>query len=599
MLQLQEILDLINKRGKQKIAPIIMTWRGVYYGMSLHIDGACPAFYDLRYDIRERVYILNTLQTIPNNYFGVAYQEIFDRYLFSRHPREPEITRQWRMSQYKPFTQSPFKRVIQVITGAIFQDSGYSITIDDKADNEYIWGNNFQGKNLVGFLISKFKSICADPNGCFVVIPKEPHYETTTSQVEPAIHFIPSRFIRWHSKDEIVFEIDEIIWAVNSIGYFRFGKVPNSNLYYHIDEEQGGYYAHMMYRMPVIVAGGEWNEHGFYESHLQSAKPIADEFVGTMSALQMVNKEASHPFIIEADTKCGDCGGMGSYQADCSCGSSCSKCHGEPLLASCNTCHGSGRMSRNPADRMIAPAGELSNQLIQVVNPEVAVNEMHIKYVDKLYDDMLEALNLHYIDQAQSGVAKDKDMETRYQFISNINNDLFDRLIPELLDAILYLRNVRVDNGQITPYKPEYSLVKPSQFQLKTSYDLVEEYKLAGESKMPPYMLEAISIDYVDKQFGGNEALKRKTIIINQMDILAVMNTADISIMLLNGGATTRDLQFHLYLPKIIDKIRREKGDDWFIGAPFDTLQSMVDVEFKKIKPGASDIDDSIERVEV
>ncbi len=52
---------------------------------------------------------------------------------------------------------------IQVVTGAIFQDSGYSITITDKADNEYIWGNNFDGKCLVQCVSDSFPSIVERP----------------------------------------------------------------------------------------------------------------------------------------------------------------------------------------------------------------------------------------------------------------------------------------------------------------------------------------------------------------------------------------------------------------------------------------------------
>lgn len=597
MLQIQEILNLLNKKGEFETPKYIYLWRGVYFGMSLHIDGACPAFTDLRYDTMAKTYVMNTAQTIPNNYFGIEYQQIFDRYLFSRHPREPEITRQWRMSQYKPFTQEPFRKVIQVVTGAIFQDSGYTIQVDDKDDNDYIWGNNFEGKNLPQYVTDTFQNIAEDPNGVYVVIPKNPWYETT-GQVEPEIFFVKSKYIKWHSKDEIIFERDEITWTINKIGYFRFRK--DNRQYVHIDETQGGYYAHMMYRMPVIVAGGQWNSQGFYESHFQGAKAVADEYVAGKSAEQMVNKEASHPFIIEADTACGDCGGQQRTEHTCSCGSSCDICKGLPLLKVCSSCSGTGRMSRNPADRMIVPGKDMGNQLIQIVNPDVEVNKYHLESNAGLYKSMLEALHLNYIDQSQSGTAKAMDMETRYQFISRINNDVFDRLITELLDAILYLRNVKVQSDEIVPAKPRYVIVKPSQFQIKTSYDLAEEYKMAGDSNMPSYMLEAISVDYVDKQFGGNEALKKKTHIINQMDILAVSQPADISVMVLNNAATTRDWQFHLQLPKIIDRIIRERTPEWFIGASYDAIETIVNSEFAKIKPAPVDIiDETEERVNV
>ena len=69
----------------------------------------------------------------------------------------------------------------------------------------------------------------------------------------------------------------------------------------------------MFGRLPVTIAGGDWNtqEGGFYESYFDKAKAIADEFISSYSAAQMVDKEASHPFIVAAQEDCPDCNGTG------------------------------------------------------------------------------------------------------------------------------------------------------------------------------------------------------------------------------------------------------------------------------------------------
>src|SRR5690348_15158757 len=89
--------------GSEKIATeyscLIQRWRDVYYGMSLHTTGACPAFIPL-----DGKGGLDKGYIHPPNYFGECYQHLFDRILFSRHPRENELIRQWRFSQYKPLT---------------------------------------------------------------------------------------------------------------------------------------------------------------------------------------------------------------------------------------------------------------------------------------------------------------------------------------------------------------------------------------------------------------------------------------------------------------------------------------------------------------
>lgn len=579
MLSLDGVLQLLNDKN-YKIPERILKWHAVYYGMSLHIDGACPAFKDLRQG--------NDFWIYPKNYFGLAYQQIFEVFLLSRHPREPEATRQWRLSQYKPFTQIPFQKVIQTITGAIFQDSGYSIQLENKDDNEYIWGNNFDGKSLVGFIASRFQEICEDPNGFFAVVPSKPYYETYTEKVEPHVWFISSKYIRWVAPDEIIFEFNEYSWWVNSVGIFRFAKDGNGN-HYNVDEAYGGYYAHSLMDIPKVQAGGVWNTQGFYDSWLNAAKPIADEYVGAKSAEQLVNKEASHPWIIEASEDCPECdNGQVQYCTTCSYPSERCSCSTPSYdLRSCNRCGGKGEISHNPGDHLIAPKEDMDRALIQVVTPDVGINKFHAENNKELYNQFMQALHLNYIEVAQSGVAKDKDMETRYQFILQISNDLFDRIIPTLIRYITGMRNVRVVNGEVAPYSESMVIVKPTQFQIKTSFDLLTEYKEAKTAQLPDHILTAISVDFTDKQFGGNDVLKRKTTVINEMDCLAVKTDADISLIALNNGVTQKEYQLHYKLPIILDEVIRNNGTEWFVKAPFEAIQEQANAIFttKYYKP--------------
>jgi len=232
---------------------------------------------------------------------------------------------------------------------------------------------------------------------------------------------------------------------------------------------------------------------------------------------------------------------------------------------------------------MIVPADQMTNKLIQIVNPDVKINEFHKENCKDLYTAMMEALHMHYVEDAQSGVAKDKDMETRYQFILNISNDLFDRIITTLIRDILSLRNVTVSNGETVPAATPFYIVKPTQFQIKTAAQLLVEFKSATESQMPDYVRAKHVEDYVDKQFGGNDTLKKKTIIINQMDKLAVATEGDKESRVLGGACTSRDWQFSVELPGLIDAIVREKGNEWFCAAPYDTIKASVDTAFALI----------------
>lgn len=583
MLSVQAIIELLNSQGKgYKTPPFLVKWRGIYFGMSLHTTGACPAFRLLnngaagkaKQDRQNRAGWI-----FPTNFYGWQYQQLFELYLLNRHPREAEETLQWRLSQYRPFQREPLLKCMNIIIGALFQDSNYSIKLEDKDDNDYIWGNNFNGMNLIDYVKSNFQWIVDDPNGRFITIPKEPYYATTTSKIEPRVYFIPTKDIISLTDDEIIFNIYDIAWVINNQGYFRFKKDANGQ-YIHIDEAHGGYYAHMMGRQPNIVAGGNWNTQGFYEGWLNAAKPVLDESVGSRSSLQLVNKEASHPFIIEASTECPDCNPSGMNMVSCEVSN---EFPNGVMPVRCSTCGGSHSISHNPGDRLIAEPEDMDKKLIQIVNPDVDINKFHLEYVNGLYNDIMRALHLNYIDQAQSGVAKDKDLESRYQFLSNINNDIFDRIISGLLTDILSLRNVEVKNGDIVPAPTAFYINKPSQFAIKTSFELLQEFKESTEANIPDYVRQAQLEDYIDKQFGSNDVLKRKSLIINWMDPMAVTTEADKQSRVLNGAMSRRDYQKSVMLSKMLDDIIREKGAEWFINADYTVVDEMVTKAFALI----------------
>lgn len=639
MLSIEGVQNLLNDNNRNEM-PFLFKWREVYYRMSLHIDGICPIF---TANVNgQEVSIYRNLYT---DYYDANYQYIFDAFLFGRYPTEPSETRNWRYSQYKPFTQDPFQRCIQTVMGAIFQDSGYSIKIENQEDNDYIWGNNFEGKNLPNYFVDKFQNICNDPNGIFITIPKEPRYATTTKRIEPHVFFIPSKSIKHITRDEVVFEQDNYAWCVNNIGYFRFQKDPSTKKYFHVDEKQGGYFAHMLGRVPMLVAGGIWNTQGFYESWLKAARPVADEYVIGKSDEGMVMKQASFPFITLASTDCPDCEHGKCQQCtnchvdsgSCSCGISHENASNLALI-NCPSCGGSGQRSINPGDILIAPPENMDNPLVRIENIATDINKLHIERNEGIYNAMLRALHLNYIEQAQSGVAKDKDMETRYQFILKISNDLFDRLITGVITDIISLRNVRGENGTTAPIitKPVtptlfgtnyltysgntsgivntgnyqrnvttdanrlFTIVKPTQFQIMTSFDLAEEYKMARESGLPVYQLNRILSDFADKRFGGDDVLQKKTHLINTWDMFSTMPYADISIVLLNNGATDRDLQFHIQLPLLIDKLVNTNGNDWFLDNSEETIRTEIDAMFTAIRPIVPKvIDENIEETRV
>lgn len=473
--QLQEFISSPDFDKKEKWQDDILKRRGVYFGMSLHMDGACPYWWSLREPhlpwIKANLIRKNPL----TGWMGMEYHWIFELQLFNRYPTEQDIIRNWRYSNYKPKQKAYFDNCVQMLQGAIFQDSGYSITMSDEADDAFIWGENFTVSpingtktNFANFFSLNIKNICADPNGFFVIVPKE------KEQIEPDIWFVRSENLRFISKDEIIFWRDGYVWVVNKVGYFRWKK--NGEEWKLVDPQ--GYYAHMLGYIPAIVAGGVLNT-DYYESWLQAAKPIADDFVIAMSDEAMCAKQASFPFISEIARDCPDCQKSGQVMICKSCSSQDCNCEDESNerweSRVCNTCKGSGNLAIEPGERLSVPKQDMALEHVKIVNIPVDANKMHAERVEALKMDLQKSLHLNYIDQAQSGEAKKMDMEPKFNFFTTITNDIFDRLIPFCLDTILSLKKVSVTPAGVIPYqsrgnKYDYTIIKPTQFQVKTSW---------------------------------------------------------------------------------------------------------------------------------
>lgn len=572
MRSYSEIIEFLSEVDRYK-HPNRDKWEGVYYGMSLHIDGAQPSWIDMR----------TGRTVIPKNYYGERYQELFDTVLLNKYWREDEVIRQWRLSAYKPHQQDPFLRVIQQLQGTLFQQSNYSIEINDIEDYNYIWNRNFDGDNLIGYFKGKVTNIMEDPNGYFVVIPKEAGYDTTTERIEPRVLWVPSLDIVYASDSELIFKHNDIYWVVNKIGYLRFYK-DERGVIYNIDGvdntgTERGYFSHNLGSVPAFVAGGIWNTQGFYDSWLNAGKSWADSFVSEMSSFQMVNKEASYPYIIEADTECPECKGVGQKQVDCH------DCPQGYELVHCSTCNGSGNIARTPGQRMIAPIDKMGDDLVKIINPNTGVNEFHLKNTDAIYKAIEKAIHLSFIDQAQSGEAKDRDMETRYQFYSTLADDIFGRLIDGVLRSVLGIRNVITEQGVSYPDFSGYSITVPTQFSIKTTSTLLEEYRAAKESGVPSFVVAKHIEDYVDKQYGNDEILKKKTLFINEYDIIALMSDDSKQIALLAGVITQRDWQYSIRLPLILDKLIRLRGEEWFIEAGMEDIDISAREIFNEMVP--------------
>lgn len=554
-----------------------------YYGMALHVNGVLPRL----------PYNSNGLSLEKDSDY-TEYRKLFDTYLFAKHPREKEEQRYWRYAQYKPFQRAPFVNIIQQITSAIFQGSGYSIDIDNTEDSDYFWDTDIDGTpNFISQFISKTTSIMLDGEGYLIPIPNKAFNELAKGEkVKPRLHFIHTKNIKYLTDDEILWVNDDETegWLVNKLVYWKFVKDEKGSW---IDARAEGYWAHLLGFLPIVKAGGISNG-CMYDSWLVSGRAFADEFVSAKSAEQLVNKEAAHPYIIATAEDCTECQGTGTHSCCSKCNKYSSECGCEhavgefvrPYLSECTSCGGSGRQSRNPGDWMIVPKEDMDGgDLIKIITPDVSVNAHLKKTSDDIYRELERALYIRTSDtnEGESGISKTKTLESRYQFFMAISNDFFDRLLPQLILISLMLRNAKNVNGVLKPYSPKFTIIKPTQLSIKTSADLLVEYQISAQAKMPKYVRDKQIGDYLDKHFGGDNVLLKKHKIILEMDMLATDTESEILQAVQANVVSIEDWQLHKQLPNALDLLIEEVSPNRFLSMDNSEIREKV-IKFVKIK---------------
>ncbi|MDV7696295.1 zinc finger-like domain-containing protein [Chryseobacterium soli] len=568
-MNLSEVLTFINENK----TPDTQKEVGVFLSISLHTKGVRPKFKPE-----------DGGEMFGNQDFIEDYQQLFDSYLLARHPREDKKTRNWRLSQYKPFTRDPFLQITDIIKGAIFQDGQYTIQLPNKNDDQYIWSKSFESFDVIGLFSNKILSLMLeDPNGYLVRMPSKPSYETE-GEVEITLHYVCIKdVIQKPSTGDFIFYSKDrkFIYWVNSNVIIRFVKEEKTGKWKL--ENENGYYAHLLGRIPADILGGRYETDGFYSSFLNKAVPIADEYVSNYSAKQMIDKEASHPYIQQMNIECHECDGTGKTQVSCP----IDELHPHGYkLDHCPKCKGKKYISINPADRFEVSKDDMDKPAIRIINPDVTLNTYHKENTDDLFQKILDALHLTMIREAQSGSAKAIDQEKLYQFISGISNHIFDNLIYNSIKDIIGYRNVRVSNGFTLPADYEFTFVKPQQFNIKTAMDLLNEINETQTASLPLFIRRKMIGEFVDKRFSSDDVMQKKSKFISLNDPIFAYSTAELAQM---QTVSSEQIQYSQMLPMILDEIENEMGQKYILDNNFDEIKAKVDQIFST-KPVSNSI---------
>lgn len=462
-----------------------------------------------------------------------------ERLISERRPSESEEIKRYRLKIYSPITMQPVNKVITSL-GKIRRSPDWSVKFDPEAIPAKL-KNNSLGKyteteypiftSVTNWVFSELlKSYLIDPNGVYACIPSEMS-ENRADFIEPrAVFFHSDKVLAFKARKYAVLESSESVQYVTGSDY-NPGKV-----YYVITDmiaaryERGAkgelvetyFYEHGLGYMPADKAGGLFyktaNGERIFKSRIESMIPSLNEAAREYSDLQAAIVSCLYPkeymYLTE---ECPTCKGLGTAK----------DAEGKPIH--CTTCNGGGKktgaspygvhivsMSRK-LDEYQVPAPPLGYvpRDVEIVKAQTESIKDHIYRA-------LAAINMEFLAEvplSQSGTAKEVDRDELNNFVFGVAEDII-RIMDNIYRWICDIRyDYAVPDAEIRK-KMLPTINVPERYDLLSSTHLVNEIQAMRTAGSNPLIVRALEIDYVNKKFSSDIALKLELHSIIELDPL-------------------------------------------------------------------------------
>lgn len=517
-----------------------------------------------------------------------------------KRPNEPTDIRDYRLANYRPITKHGINQAIDAVYRTLY-GSNYSVTYSPNIDEyltetEFIFlGEEIDFKQM--FFRNLLRLVFDDPNGLLVWLPENPdkslppieNSETTPINVVPVyvkspdIQYIDENVIAFKAGESIV-EIPvndketrkekhpwyyiiskEYIWK-----FIPFWSAEQKKVLYRTED----YYSlsitdgkpNHARTFPSLVGhklGGNisYNQHGeiYYDSFFGSYVPFGDEAICAFSDNQGVRVRYNFPFVSIKGNKCVACGG--TTKVTLKEGAMKGK------QVTCGTCGGGGMtLPFNPHGHYVKepPASQdneafATSPAVEFYSPDVAILEQSYTTWEKLLAEAKETVNLVFTKEAQSGVAKEIDRETKYETLMKISNNFFE-LMQWSLDIIEAYRVPNVAN------RKDSQVRKPKTFAVKTENELSAELNEMIAKESPQSLIATTAKRLSEKIYSDDDEAQRIIEIQTKWDVLFGKTSAQISQLKVTGGATTldvmRNVNSYSILATMADEMDLDKMDN-------------------------------------
>jgi hypothetical protein len=323
-------------------------------------------------------------------------------------------------------------------------------------------------------------------------------------------------------------------------------------------------YAHNLGELPVykigaIIAKSQGSNY-LYESRISGILPEFNEALREYSDLQAAKVLHIYPERWEyTNHECTSCKGTGrrpnpAFTPDCNC----------PQTLDCDTCSGKGYVVAGPYSKiMVKPAGmgetAPPTPPAGYVEKDIEIVKVQEESISKHIRDGLSSINFEFLAEgplSQSGVAKEVDKDELNNTVHAIAEDMVRNMDWIYWVIAKYRYGLIYSDDEIAEMVPVIAV--PEKYDILSSNHLQEQLKNAKDSKANAAIVNAIEIEYANKAFNSDPAIRDMVELVLSLDPLANIPEDDKMSRLSNKGITQETYvissNIHSFVQRALDE---------------------------------------------
>lgn len=523
-----------------------------------------------------------------------------------RRPYEAEEIKKYRLKAYEAITKAPVTRAINNIT-RVFNKANVTVKMPNDL-KAYVEQPIFKKKTFHMYVFHYvLRRMIEDPNGQLVWWPGGEGLYDPLKQIEVEPILVLSKNIVHMDDDVLTFIAAEKSPVTVPDG--TRNKVKNEGEVYYTITKDAYYkrfqygekskkkfkwvelYRHEIGEIPAITLGGyeaseteeKTNEEiPFLSSYFSAFVAYANETIRQFSDHQGIMTVSGFPIREMEQEPCQAEGCKNGYIV------------GERVVGGktkrtkCGVCNGTGRMAvSSPYGVLYRKEKGFGNDkdvkdvpVMRYITPPVDILKYSGEYWKSLLQEAEKSLDLLFIDEAQSGVAKEIDRETLLSTLDAIGKNIYENIMKK---SLMYIGELR------TPGKKEIITINlPASFKMKTESELLQETTELKKNNAPDMLIAESTREVVRRRFSGDEVLLRMCDVMMMADPYFIYTINEKSVMLASGAIDESIFTRSIYTYSTALQMAEEMRDLIPTKATSELvaeLNKRIDAAIPKVKP--------------